>query len=579
MFIDGFMISGYRSFGRIPQKVGYLGKINLLIGKNNSGKSNVLYFLKKHFGDILESAKTGKVPGGKFHELDRHIGDAEEAVIFGFGLSYDSFQVAWKERLERDPKIKVILDKLLNSSAWRDDEDIIWVTYECDMLGKALRLRGELLEKLSGVLDHDEWHLLWRFSQQRSGGNLNDHWIPQTLNAISPINFISVPQIESIPTIRKIGAPREGTMDFSGAGIIDRLARLQNPNATERRLFKSFEKIETFLRKVTENNTCNIEIPYERDEILVHMDGKTLPLKSLGTGVHEVIILAAAATVLENQILCIEEAELHLHPSLQKKLINYLSKETSNQYFITTHSVHLLDVPDIRIFHIKNENGKSIIDVACTSNEKSEICADLGYHASDLLQSNSIIWVEGPSDRIYINYFINRMAPDLIEGVHYSIMFYGGRLLSHLTAADDPLVDDFISLRRLNRNICVVMDSDRSGMRKQINKTKKRIKEEFSQAPGVVWITKGREIENYIDSDIIEKVMKKIYGIGIKLAANGEFDHCTSYRKNKGSRTWKVADKIRIAREIIDLLPNLDRLDLKKKVLELVKFIKHANDV
>ena len=30
---------------------------------------------------------------------------------------------------------------------------------------------------------------------------------------------------------------------------------------------------------------------------------------------------------------------------------------------------------------------------------------DLGIKASDILQSNGIIWVEGPSDRIYINKF------------------------------------------------------------------------------------------------------------------------------------------------------------------------------
>jgi AAA15 family ATPase/GTPase len=45
MFIDGIGISGYRSFGQEVQRIGPFKKINLIIGQNNSGKSNVLRFL------------------------------------------------------------------------------------------------------------------------------------------------------------------------------------------------------------------------------------------------------------------------------------------------------------------------------------------------------------------------------------------------------------------------------------------------------------------------------------------------------------------------------------------------------
>lgn len=102
----------------------------------------------------------------------------------------------------------------------------------------------------------------------------------------------------------------------------------------------------------------------------------------------------------------------------------------------------------------------------------------LGYRASDLLQCNAVIWVEGPSDRIYLNHWIRAVAPELVEGVDYSIMFYGGRLLSHLSA-DDSEVSDFISLRKLNRNVAVVIDSDRCSSRASINTTKQRVSAEL----------------------------------------------------------------------------------------------------
>ena len=41
-------------------------------------------------------------------------------------------------------------------------------------------------------------------------------------------------------------------------------------------------------------------------------------------------------------------------------------------------------------------------------------------------------------------------------------MFYGGKLSSHLSGEDeDEIVEDLISLRSLNRNAVIVMDSDK----------------------------------------------------------------------------------------------------------------------
>jgi len=45
MSIKGFGISGYKSFGITLQRIGPFSKINIFIGKNNSGKSNILYLL------------------------------------------------------------------------------------------------------------------------------------------------------------------------------------------------------------------------------------------------------------------------------------------------------------------------------------------------------------------------------------------------------------------------------------------------------------------------------------------------------------------------------------------------------
>lgn len=94
-----------------------------------------------------------------------------------------------------------------------------------------------------------------------------------------------------------------------------------------------------------------------------------------------------------------------------------------------------------------------------------------------------------------------------MEGVHYSIMFYGGRLFSHLTALDNDeqeRLEDFISIRKLNRHSVIMFDSDKSSAYTKLSLTKQRLRDEFDVGPGFAWVTKGREVENYLDEEFVE---------------------------------------------------------------------------
>jgi predicted ATP-dependent endonuclease of OLD family len=140
-----------------------------------------------------------------------------------------------------------------------------------------------------------------------------------------------------------------------------------------------------------------------------------------------------------------------------------------------------------------------------SSNNLTSILDNLGCKGSDLLQANGIIWVEGPSDRIYINYWLQKIFPNsnFVEGQHYSIMFYGGKLLSHLTGNqyeyDEGLVEEFIQLPKINQKMAIIIDSDKNSENAEIRETKIRIKNEFEKNHAFVWVTSGREIENYLD--------------------------------------------------------------------------------
>ncbi len=191
-----------------------------------------------------------------------------------------------------------------------------------------------------------------------------------------------------------------------------------------------------------------------------------------------------------------------------------------------------------------------------------------------------MIWVEGPSDRIYLNYWLKGKRDNFIEGIHYSIMFYGGKLACHLTAKDkeddpDDAIDDFIELRKLNRNSAILLDSDKKSEDDSINDTKERLKREFEKNS---WVTKGREIENYLGDEKVKNAMKSVHPRAIKnLLEIGQWINLLNYVNNEDKK--KTADKVKVAKRYIENNPEPDykMLDLNERLNTLCEFIDAAN--
>lgn len=175
----------------------------------------------------------------------------------------------------------------------------------------------------------------------------------------------------------------------------------------------------------------------------------TIPIEAMGEGVPNVLGLIADLCLAENQIFLIEELENDIHPKSLKGLLNLIiSKSSTNQFFISTHSnivTKILGSSDSsKIFNISMnfETGganiplSTIKEVENNPDARRKILEDLGYDFFDNELWAAWLFLEESSAEILIReYFIPWFFPNLLG----KLKTFSSRTVSEV----EPKFEDF----------------------------------------------------------------------------------------------------------------------------------------
>ncbi len=218
-------------------------------------------------------------------------------------------------------------------------------------------------------------------------------------------------------------------------------------------------------------------------------------IKDAGTGVEQLLLTILVGQTTAASMLIVEEPETNLHPGAQRQLMRYLVKWSQQRpVIIATHSPVIIDAAGGgRLYEVTRSGLASTIRPVQGDPEVADLLSHLGVRLSDVLGSERVLIVEGPSDRTILEAWF----PEVASRSTVSVVPGGGgagvwqmRLMEDVSAAAD----------RLPRPVLYLRDRDELPDRELAR---------LEKLPAVA-ILPRREIENYLlDPAAIASVLAK----------------------------------------------------------------------
>ncbi|WP_256011810.1 ATP-dependent nuclease [Desertivirga xinjiangensis] len=223
--------------------------------------------------------------------------------------------------------------------------------------------------------------------------------------------------------------------------------------------------------------------------LIVEKLGFKLPIKNNGLGYNNLLFISLIMARMQMErssfmgdnakifpILAIEEPEAHLHPSMQYKFLRFLdenihTQKQARQAFITTHSTQItaavnLDsivclYEDFEGYQRVSYPGRVFSDSNADKDSKAYVRRFLDATKSNMLFADRVVFVEGLAEQLLLPCFAAYLkAEDLLINAHTAIVSVDGTSFKHFLKlfAFQDAPDNYC----LRRKVVCITDADPS---------------------------------------------------------------------------------------------------------------------
>lgn len=579
-------ISGYRGVSNAVGKelrVCDLASRNIFIGQNNGGKSTVYRFLllaSKHLagqGNHFPYATSVTFDPNLFWQQHEDVAPSAVLTFNSPGPDYARVeQLGAGGAIVRENKWRLSIHILpvggrqasffACPQAWVESKTM-WL----DVVGRSGVQRSEMT-----YLSGDGQYL-------KQGGREKPPYA-EGANSLAPLVKVWAESghfFDPFRSLHRSGHNEERVED--GSGVLRRLYDWQNDHNRAATYHRFRNKLRDRLNRLFDHRYAEIVLratpTLDMSLTLDVPDAIPIPLQSMGSGISQMVIILASLEAdklegLKGTHYHLEEPELHLHPRLLRRFMAQLADYPDAQFFITSHSNVILDALEEhdRVYLFSQESTGNCVARAVEGVVKQHAVLDaLGVSGSTLLQTNCVIWVEGPSDRLYLRRWINEVAEqqqrELLEGADYAFVFYGGKVLSHFGFEEDEEgLRDLIPMLTISRYSAVVMDRDRPPTTPEValSVAKMKIRDEAEKDPAhrLACVTQDREVENDLPLTTFKRGVAAKLGVeagrleGLTLTGRDRYpDEIVAHLglKDKAAEACKrkLEDKVGLAKSVL----------------------------
>lgn len=330
-------------------------KLNIIIGKNNSGKTNILEGIKLAFSAINNSYM-------KVDKSDFYKGDDNNPIEIILELNKDSipsFNIPLPDGTKKCG-FKVVIKKAPRDRYIKEFFDI--------------------------------------------EGNAVSRDIVYADDKVPDVYMIPLMRIEDIVSpglitgVKNLLDSEEAYEDF----------RQSSRKGIKEQIKGKAERFKELAKRFDFDLDIDSTVPEISNERLYVVDSEDTAYKhKIGSGYRAIANILLNILSNKNTIVLLDEVENHLHPALLRNLISEMKSEAFNNVFIlmTTHSP--IAVNEFRIKRVIDSTKGNISDLGINDNILNKIDVFLCPGRGEMLVADNIVLVEGYSEEILLRKYVS----------------------------------------------------------------------------------------------------------------------------------------------------------------------------